>query len=50
MDTSMKCRKAGVEEGIMPIKSLCAGWRREYMQTQNLFEAVHSYNEKETLF
>ena len=50
MDTSMKYRKAGMEEGKMPKKSLCAGWRREYMQTQNLFGAVHSYNEKETLF
>ena len=50
MDTSMKCRKVRMEEGIMPIKSLCAGWRREYMQTQNLFGVVHSYNEKETLF
>ena len=50
MDASMKCRKVGMKEGIMPIKSLCAGWRKEYMQTQNLFGAVHRYNEKETLF
>ena len=25
MDTSVKCKKAWMEEGIMPIKSLCAG-------------------------
>ena len=31
MDTSMKCRKVEMEEGIMPIKLLCAGWRREIL-------------------
>ena len=47
----MKCKKARTEEGMMPIKSLCAGWKREiYLQTQNLFGAVHSCNEKETIF
>ena len=30
-DTSMKCKKAGMEKGIMPVKSLCAGWRREML-------------------
>ena len=34
MDTNMKCKKAGIEEGIMPIKSLWAGWWRETFQTQ----------------
>ena len=33
MDISMKCRKAGMEEGIMPIKSFQAGWSRETFQT-----------------
>ena len=50
MDTTIKCRKVGMKEGIMPIKWLCAGWRKEYMQTQNLFGAVHRHNKKETLF
>ena len=27
-------QKAGMEEGIMPIKSLRAGWRRDTFQTQ----------------
>ena len=31
MDTSMKCKKARMEEGMMPIKSLCAGWKREIL-------------------
>ena len=31
MDTGMKCKKARMEDGIMPIKSLCAGWRREIL-------------------
>ena len=34
MDTNMKYKKAGMEEGIMPIKSLWAGWRRDTFQTQ----------------
>ena len=34
MDTNMKCKEARMEEGIMPIKSLQAGWRREAFQTQ----------------
>ena len=33
MDISMKSRKAGMEEGIMPIKYFQAGWRRETFQT-----------------
>ena len=44
----MKCVKAGMEEGIMPIKSFCARWGDEnIIYKQNiLFGAVHSYNEK----
>ena len=34
MDISMKCRKVGMEEGIMPIKSLQVGWRRDTFLTQ----------------
>ena len=33
MGTNMKCEKAGMEEGIMPIKFLWAGWRRLTFQT-----------------
>ena len=33
MDTNMKCEKAWMEDGIMPIKSLWAGWRRVTFQT-----------------
>ena len=33
MDISMKCRKARMEEGIMPMKSFQAGWSRETFQT-----------------
>ena len=29
--TSMNCKKARMEEVIMPIKSLCAMWRREIL-------------------
>lgn len=36
MDTSRKCEKVGMEEGIMPIKSLRAGWRRKTFQTRYL--------------
>ena len=35
MDTNIKSKKAGMEEGIMPIKSLKAGWRRDTLQTQH---------------
>ena len=34
MDTYMKWKKARMEEGKMPIKSLWAGWRNETFQTQ----------------
>ena len=34
MDTNMKCKKARIEEGIMSIRSLQAGWRRDTFQTQ----------------
>ena len=34
MDSNMKCKKSGMEEGIMPIKLLRAGWRRDIYQTQ----------------
>ena len=34
-ETRMKCEKAGMDEGIMPMKSLRAGWRRETFQTQH---------------
>ena len=34
MDTNMKFKKAIMEEGTMPIKSLQAGWRREKLQKQ----------------
>ena len=33
MDITMKCRKAGMEEGTMPMKSFQAGWSRETFQT-----------------
>ena len=33
LDTNMKCKKAGMEDG-MPIKSLKAWWRRLTFQTQ----------------
>ena len=34
MDSKTKYKKAGMEEGIMPIKSLQAKWRRDTFQTQ----------------
>ena len=34
IDASIKCKKAGMEEGIRPIKSLRARWWRETFQTQ----------------
>ena len=34
MDTNMKYKKARMEEEIMPIKSLRAGWRRDTCETQ----------------
>ena len=34
MNASMKCKNTGMEEGVMPIKSLWARWRRESFQTQ----------------
>ena len=34
-DTNMKYKKGGMEEGIMPIKFLQAGWRRNTFQTQH---------------
>ena len=34
MNISMKCRKARMEEGIIPLKSFQAGWRRETFQTK----------------
>ena len=34
IDASMKCKKAGMEEGIRPIKSLRVGWWRETFQTK----------------
>ena len=34
MDANIKCQKARMKEGIMPIKSLQARWRRETFQTQ----------------
>ena len=34
IDISMKCRKVGMEEGIMPIKSLQVGWSRDTFLAQ----------------
>ena len=34
MDTNMKCKKARMEEGKTPIKSLQARWGKEIFQTQ----------------
>ena len=34
MDANMKCKKAGVEQGIMPIKYFRVRWRRDAFQTQ----------------
>ena len=38
MDASTKYKKAEMEERIMPIKSLQAGWRRETLQTLSYAE------------
>ena len=38
MDASTKYKKAGMEERIMPIKSLQAGWRRGTLQTLSYAE------------
>ena len=35
MDTNMQCKKARMDEGIIPIKPLPARWRRETFQTQH---------------
>ena len=35
MDISKKYRKVEMEEGIMPIKSFKAVWRRETFQTKH---------------
>ena len=52
MDTNMKCKKAGMKEGIMPLKTLRARWRMQNIiyKQDILFGAIHSYNEKETIF
>ena len=52
MDTSMKCKKARMVEGIVPIKSLCAEWRREilYASTISCLEFLIATMEKETIF
>ena len=34
MDNNMKSKSTGMEEGLIPIKSLSAEWRREIFQTQ----------------
>ena len=34
MDTNMKYTKAEMEEGIMLLKSLRVGWRKDKFQTQ----------------
>ena len=35
VDSSIKYKKIGMEEGIMPTKSLQTGWRRETFQAQH---------------
>lgn len=35
VDSSIKCKRIGMEEGIMPTKSLQTGWRRETFQAQH---------------
>ena len=37
-DTNIKCKRAEMDEGIMPIISLQARWRRELVQTLSYME------------
>ena len=50
MDTNMKFKKAGMDEGIMPIKSLRAVWRRGTFQKQCPMGTVHDSHEKKNSF